>query len=698
MSEKKKNADRRSFLTRLRRDETGNTIAVMAAALIPTIGFIGGGVDMSRIYLTQTRLQAACDAGSLVGRKTMGVGTWAGTDNSYAARTAANNMFDANIDADAYGITSMTRTYTETGGNVTGVATATVPMALMKVLPGQPDIRTITVTCQSELRIPNTDVMFVLDTTGSMAGTRIAGLKVATKCFYEALAKENIDDVTPANCGETTDPSSANAANVQLRFGFVPYAENVNVGRLLPLNYMATNWTYQSRQANFNGAVTYVPHEGTPSNPTTTGTNTNNDSAGNWYNIASNTTIGTTLYYKTFDMNNKNDKCEDYIANPEAQPNNTNGSPVLYSQSPATITHPVASVLRTYHTTNSTGTIEYRYSKNKKTCTLQARLGTGTSTVITTTTTTPITWTTSQAFSNWTYKPVTFNISGLKNTASNAWNNSVSLPVGTNGANTSIAWNGCIEERQTVRLPDSTPFDEWSPAPTAAYDMDIDMIPDPSNPATQWGPSLAGAVWLREDNSGNKTVSNVTTNNSPSQVSGDCPTVAKFYQGWSPTAYKNYINSITVGGNTYHDIGMLWGARLMSPTGIFADQTAPADITIQRHLIFMTDGDANTDVLNYTAYGVPWYDRRQTSVSSVPSKTVEDDNVNARTQAICAAVRARNITVWVISYGGSVSTADNALLTSCATANHFYLASNAAALTSTFKGIAAEIANLRITE
>jgi hypothetical protein len=143
---------------------------------------------------------------------------------------------------------------------------------------------------------------------------------------------------------------------------------------------------------------------------------------------------------------------------------------------------------------------------------------------------------------------------------------------------------------------------------------------------------------------------------------------------------------------------MLWGARLMSPTGIFADQTAPADVTIQRHLIFMTDGDANTDVLNYTAYGVPWYDRRQTSVSAVPSKTVEDDNVNARTQAICAAVRARNITIWVISYGGSVSTADNALLTSCATAGHFYLASNAAALTSTFKGIAAEIANLRITD
>ncbi len=695
MNDKKKNADRRSFLTRLRQDEAGNTIAIMAAALIPTIGLIGGGVDMSRIYLTQTRLQAACDAGSLVGRKKMGVGTWAA--NAYAARTEANGMFDANIDATAYGITSMTRAFTESGGNVTGVATATLPMALMKVLPGQPDIRTVSVTCQSELRIPNTDVMFVLDTTGSMAGTRIAGLKVATKCFYEALAKENIDDVTPANCGETTDPSSANAANVQLRFGFVPYAVNVNVGRILPLDYIANSWTYQSREANFTGTPTYVSSEGTPSAPTTTGTNTDSYTVGDWYNVSDNMTIGGTYYYKTFNMNDKDDDCTDYTPNPTAQSNDANGDPVLYSQSPTTITYPTASVVRTYHTTNTTGSIEYQYKKNKKKCTLQSRLSAGSSTVITTRTTTPITWTLTASFTNWTYKPVTFNISGLKNAGANAWNSSVSLPIGSNGRGTNITWNGCIEERQTVRIPDSDPSDDWSPVPTSAYDMDIDMIPDPSVPATQWGPSLPNAVWLREDNSGNKTTSNVTTNDDQSQASSNCPTVAKFYQAWTPTDYKNYINSLAVGGNTYHDIGMLWGARLMSPTGIFADQTAPENVTIQRHLIFMTDGDANTSNTNYTAYGVPWYDRRQTSVSSAPSNSVEVANVNARTQAICAAVKARNITIWVISYGGSVGTDNNTLLESCATDGHFYLASDAAALTSTFKGIAAEIANLRIT-
>ena len=62
-------------MSRLLKNEEGNIIAVLAAAVIPVIGLVGGGVDMSRLYLTQSRLQGACDAGALSGRKTMGVGT-----------------------------------------------------------------------------------------------------------------------------------------------------------------------------------------------------------------------------------------------------------------------------------------------------------------------------------------------------------------------------------------------------------------------------------------------------------------------------------------------------------------------------------------------------------------------------------------------------------------------------------------------
>jgi Flp pilus assembly protein TadG len=52
-------------LSRLLRDQKGNVLAITAAAVIPMIGVIGGAVDISRIYLAKSRLQAACDAGDL---------------------------------------------------------------------------------------------------------------------------------------------------------------------------------------------------------------------------------------------------------------------------------------------------------------------------------------------------------------------------------------------------------------------------------------------------------------------------------------------------------------------------------------------------------------------------------------------------------------------------------------------------------
>ncbi len=699
----------RGFLARLANDEAGNTIAIMAAAVIPTIGLVGGGVDMSRIYLAKTTLQAACDAGSLVGRKSMATGAW--SDNAYKARTDANTMFDANFTAGAYGTKNLTRSFSEQGvGNIAGKASVEVPMSLMKVLGNES--RTVDVTCQAELRIPNTDVMFVLDTTGSMndpiAGSgsttsKIAGLRVAVKCFYEALAKENIDDITPAQCGETANPSGGNSANVQLRFGFVPYAVNVNVGKLLPLDFLADTWKYQSRQANFSTNAGYIATYGTPTAAVTTSTNTtsNSGTSNGWSDVSDNMTIGGIYYYRRFRMNSSTHNCASYIANPSTQGTNANGSPTFVSQSPSTPVYPDPSVVRNYRTINTTGSVEYRYNKNDRDCRLQTRWGASSTTTIMTQSTVPITWKQNIVFLDWTYKQVEFDVSDLKNEGANAWNNSVSLPIGTSGANTAVAWAGCIEERKTVPLTNSDPSTAWDPIPAEALDMDIDLVPDTSDPDTLWGPLLPNAVWLRTDSSGSMTrADRKTTSSQPNASNTNCPTAARFYQGWNATAYKNYVNSLQTGGNTYHDIGLLWGARLMSPTGIFADQTAPADITIQRHMVFMTDGDTSTSNTNYSPYGVHWYDRRQTDPSSAPSSTLLGDNVNARTEALCKAIKNKNITLWVVSYGGvgsGINATTTARLRACASAGHFLEATSVSQLAATFKGIASEISNLRLT-
>jgi Flp pilus assembly protein TadG len=737
-----------SFLSRLRRDQSGNVIAIMAAAVIPVIGLIGGGVDMSRIYLTKTRLQAACDAGALMGRKQMGLGTWAANDE--IAKEKAVNMFDMNFDNGAYGTTGRTRSFSESGGAVTGTAAVDVPMTLMRVF--DQDARNVSVTCKAELKIPNTDVMFVLDTTGSMAWTasggnnptgsdpsRIAGLKTAVKCFYEALAKQNIDngDLQPSDCGETGNPSTTNGANASIRFGFVPYAINVNAGKLLPLNYIADTWTYQSREPVLKTTtqVSNTPTYGTegPRNETgRTNTGGSNSSGFTYQDVVVNG-----VNYDWIHDSTSNGVCTGYTAPSTQTGTGSTGNVTFFSQNPDPVTYPASSVTRTYKQTNTTGTsTSYAYIKasngngRNRTyfCALQRTITSSGSTTITYRSTTPVTWSSMNVteFDGWKYKPVTFNIEGLKNLGTNQWNSTLSLPLGDQGTAKTITWNGCIEERQTHRLTTSTPADEWDPIPSAALDMNIDMAPSTGTAGSFWGPQLPQVLYERyqlnsygNSLTGTRTLSDVTVSKSNADntdtmktVDGYCPTESKLYQAWNADDFKTYVNGLTVGGNTYHDIGLLWGARLASPTGIFSNITSPDGATRERHVIFMTDGDTSAFngenvVINgttystnpdYNAHGLQWYDRRQSDSSAVPSRSLLHANIDARTQALCKKIRGMpNTTLWVVAYGTTLTAETKANLENCATPGKYIPATSVATLISEFKQIADAISYLRLT-
>lgn len=155
-------AGKRGFLTRLARDRAGNTLAITAAAIVPLIALIGGGVDISRLYLTKTRLQQACDAGALAGRKSMSGITW-----TTANMGVANNFFHMNFPNGKFGAGNPSISYTASNtGAVSGVASIVVPMTLMSLF--QAGDKTLTANCTADLQLPNTDVMFVLDTTLSM--------------------------------------------------------------------------------------------------------------------------------------------------------------------------------------------------------------------------------------------------------------------------------------------------------------------------------------------------------------------------------------------------------------------------------------------------------------------------------------------------------------------------------------------------
>ena len=511
MSTKTNAVKRPGFLSRIRSDQGGNTIAMFAAAVFPLAGLIGGGLDMSRVYLTQTRLQAACDAGALAGRKQMGVGTWAA--NSSRANTEAVRMFDLNFAANAYGTASTAPTFVENGGSVTGTASATIPMTIMRIF-GAAD-STVAVTCNAAMSIPNTDIMFVIDTTGSMAqapngGTvsstnpsKMTGLRKVAKCFYEALAKEDVVSVTPTDCNEASNPSGGNASGSQIRFGFVPYSSNVNVGRLLPNDYMVDSFTYQSRAAVLTPVWVYslgtesAKTYGAYSNPAAPGSGNGTWTAYTPTGTTSSTQNLNGANYQTVTTANSASCSSSSVpaaytvaGSPTEVQNSTSTTPPVY---PAT-TNPFGNYTSTiaqtrffhryvFDTSGNTASRRCRLQRNTFTGSSYNRVASGTSNK-------PVTWTQfTDTFTNWEYRPVTHNVSGLK-AGGGSWNTTVALPTGfttqtlnvsgTNGvsykrtANTNVTWNGCIEERLTMRT------NSWDPYPSETDSPDLDFETGPA--------------------------------------------------------------------------------------------------------------------------------------------------------------------------------------------------------------------------
>lgn len=638
------------LLTRLRTDRRGNTLAMAAAALIPLAGMVGGGIDMSRMYIAKTRMQHACDAGALAGRKAMGGGTFAA--NSNYPRTSAERFFDANFKTGSYGSQPVTRSFSENAGTVTGTATLTLPMTLMRVLGKTTE--TLTVVCDARMQLPNTDVMFVLDVTGSMncvagdtacgnngnvpaTGSKIDGLKFAVKCFYETVANLNTGAVCPAG-----NPSGG-ASAAQVRFGFMPYSTNVNVGRLLPTAYFANSWKYQSREAEWNaGASSTTWNQTGQTRQTTSGSASSTQAQCNDETAA--------YYYNSHTETVSSDGNTRTVKDQTADADRWSGG---------TCYGTITVVTTTYAKATQTG----------------------------------------QTFRRWHYGQITTNIAGLKN--GTTWRTGFALPLGPSGGSRTIPWDGCIEERQTVRQS------SYSPIPSGAKDLDIDSAPT-SDSTTQWAPALPQLIYTRaRKTSDYNSISTADqyTSDEYYQVSGYCPSEARKLTAWSTANdFSSYVDGLGAIGNTYHDIGMLWGARFMSPTGIFSSENATTSDgeDIQRHLIFMTDGDATSSPCDYNAYGIPFYDQRTTTdvgagTACGAQRTALADQINARLAALCTAVKNKNITLWVISFGGGVNTATETRLETCASAGKYYKADSNSSLQIAFASIAAQISQLRLT-
>jgi Flp pilus assembly protein TadG len=551
-------------LPRLLSDASGNVAIMAAFAVIPLLAMIGGAIDASRTYMAATRLQQACDAGALAGRKAMANVTTL----TAAEKAKAIEFFRFNFPAGTYSADQVTAVYDKgANGVVVGRASLSMPTTLMRMFGfGAVPVST---TCKAELHIPNTDIMFVLDVTGSMSAnpagggatsqnpSKMDGLKQAVKDFYAALGP-----------GPTTGAG-------RIRYGFVPYSSNVNVGRVL----------YALNPAYIAGG------------------------SGDEY-----------INFPSRRGEYKARKCSDGRSNCD--------------------------------------------------------------------------------YVQWSWANLSVDVSDWVRTTGKVANPAYwqGDPTGQNGtAPSSFAWNGCIREASTVQDITETSSLE---VPSNAFDLQIDL--KPTSAATRWKPALSQLQYQQypwPDDTLRAVGYSCPKEASPlRQYTSDYNATSK-----SSPSLDSYVNAFIPTGQTYHDIGLIWGARLLAPDGIYgatnADAVAPGGYQVSRHIVFMTDGQLDTDGKLADAWGVNAIMNRVQPDNAVAPPSASEDRIYAshlrRTQIICNEMKKRGFIIWIVGFGNQGLSQE---LKECATdPDHWSIATDTAALRQSFAKIAQTIGGLRLS-
>lgn len=616
-------------LQRLARDRAGNTLGMIAAAVFPLLAMIGGAIDMGRGYLAETRLQQACDAGVLAARKKLGSGTVGfGQDNS-AVDDVGHRFFNLNYRDGAYGTENRNFDLViNPDTTIDATATVDVPTTIMNLF-GYSRLE-LAVTCGAKLDSSNTDVMLVLDVTGSMNETNPGDSKSRVEILKDVI----LDFHTQLE--ENRQP------NARIRYGFLPYSTNVNVGHLLKDEWVTNQWTYQSRRMLGSGKTSGYYTSWTASSPVS-GTVDRT--------VAS--TYAATLSGGVYTC-------------PTVPANTLTSSTALVSSTSEAYAGPPAGTLYRYTYQRTRNGNVFSVSRSGSTCTVNKEafanyidtyqylqtpaLMTGT---------------------NWQYGPQTVDVS--------AWR--------TNS-------NGCIEERDTYIIDDYDAVDL-----TRALDLNIDLVPTAGDSRTQWRPQYPKLIFGRAkkwDNSGSFDPATTTTTAefiAPWVANtAVCPTPARALAEMDDQAVSDYVATLRAGGSTYHDIGMIWGARLLSPTGPFAAENAdPGDgRPTSRNIVFLTDGQTSSLDISYSSYGFEPLDRRRWAPTSPLTLT---QTIEQRFSFACKEAKKKNITVWIVAFGTDL----NPIMEECAGPGKAFQANDSDELTEAFKKIAMSMADLRLT-
>lgn len=147
-----------------------------------------------------------------------------------------------------------------------------------------------------------------------------------------------------------------------------------------------------------------------------------------------------------------------------------------------------------------------------------------------------------------------------------------------------------------------------------------------------------------------------------------------------------HVNTLEASGNTYVNVGLVWGLRVISPSKPFDEGVSWEDPDWKKAVILMTDGN-NEVHANYSVYG--------------PSASANMTNakLNSRVLDVCDELKAKGVLVYTITFYSNISTATKNIYKQCATTpSMWYDAPTQNKLIEVYGTIAKELSNLHITK
>jgi Flp pilus assembly protein TadG len=239
-------------------------------------------------------------------------------------------------------------------------------------------------------------------------------------------------------------------------------------------------------------------------------------------------------------------------------------------------------------------------------------------------------------------------------------------------------WEGCVEERSTMSQSGNS----------------IAISPDVSQADIDQTGNSQGLRWQAYDDDIDQGYTDLFGPNN--NLAHFCPAPAKRLATYATEAdFQSALNASVakVGGYTNHDLGIMWGMRYLSSTGMFSADNptvfpAGSDVPVQKHIVFLTDGVMTASGSNYSSFGIPDKEDRMTG-----SGTLVQRHINRFVNA-CDRARQMGATIWVIA----LDVQSPGTISPCASGSDHFFISNGSDLEQVFTRIGKGIGRLRMTQ